>query len=243
MLLERLQRPVRGVRIVHKDAIGNGTAGCVQIVPMRQLTRQDVQRLLARFDVGSELVVTSALSQQERQAFLDVGFVEREALHLLRHNLSNIAPMPGHPTLKLRSGRRSDLNQVLTIDRGSFDDFWALDRESLIAARKATPVHRYIVATIDNRVVGYCVSGQAGTSTFLQRLGVSTEHRRGGIGSILVIDALRWAAEQGGAHMLVNTQEGNERALALYESLNFNLVEEQLKVLEWPAGRSTQEAP
>ena len=114
MLLERLQRPVRGVRIVRKDAIGQGAVGCVQIVPMRQLTRQDVERLLARLDAGSELVVTSALSHNERQAFLDVGFVEREALHLLRHDLKNIAPMPGHPKLKLRSGRRSDLNQVLS---------------------------------------------------------------------------------------------------------------------------------
>ena len=95
MLLERLQRPVRGVRIVRKGALEHSNAGCVQIIPMRQLTRVDVERLLNHVKQSGELVVTSALSRQERQAFLDAGFIEREALHLLRHNLdlSNSTPV------------------------------------------------------------------------------------------------------------------------------------------------------
>ena len=90
-----------------------------------------------------------------------------------------------------------------------------------------------MVATAGNSVIGYAITGRAGTSTFLQRLGVDPSHRRSGIGSILVRDALSWARQVGGKSMLVNTQESNQRALALYQHLEFELVQEQLKVLEW----------
>ena len=241
MLLQRLTRPVRGVRIVRRGALEHGESDCVQIIPMRQLARRDVERLLEHLDTSKELVVTSALSHRERAAFLDVGFVEREALHLLRHDLRTLPNVEMHSEVKLRAGRRTDLSRVLSIDRRSFDDFWVMDREALNAARKATPAHRYMIATINNRVVGYAVTGRSGTSTFLQRLGVEPELRRKGIGSILVYDALRWAREGGGVSMLVNTQDQNHRALGLYEHLGFQLVDEKLKVLEWPStsGRQT----
>ena len=235
MLLDRLQRPVRGVRIVRKGSIDSDDTGCVQIVPMRPLTREDVDRLMSRLPNSDDRIVTSALSVQERQVFLDAGFSERESLHLLRHDLAELPITPTVDGFDLRAGRRGDLTQVLSIDQKSFDDFWALDREGLNAARKATPIHRYTVATIANRVVGYAVTGRSETATFLQRLGIDPAHRRKGIGSMLVVDALRWARQHGGTTMLVNTQTRNEQALHLYTHLGFKLADEQLKVLEWSA--------
>ena len=237
MLLDRLSRPVRGVRIVQRGALSTSDTDYVQIIPMRQLDRGDVERLLEHVgnrDGGHDLIVTSALSERERAAFIDVGFVERESLHLLTHGLREL-PLPATPAtqVKLRSGRRTDLAAVLSIDNSSFDGFWAMDREALNAARKATPIHRYVVATIKNQVVGYAITGRSGSATFLQRLGVDPDVRRQGLGSRLVIDALQWARENGGRSMLVNTQASNHRALSLYEHLGFELAAEQLKVLEW----------
>ena len=241
MLLDRLSRPVRGVRIVRRGALGNEAAEFVQIIPLRQLDRQDVERLLEHVGNsarGETLVVTSALSERERAAFIDVGFTERESLYLLNHDL-RILPLNTTtlPDVKIRSARRTDLSAVLEIDRASFDEFWTMDREALNAARKATPIHRYVVATIKSCVVAYAVTGRSGSSTFLQRLGVDPQQRRKGLGSLLVGDALQWARENGGRSMLVNTQASNERALSLYEHLGFELAEEQLKVLKWPGGR------
>lgn len=247
MLLERLSRPVRGVRMVRRGALEPGDSATVHIIPMRPLDQREVQRLLDRVDRHRERVVTSALSKHEREVFLGFGFVERESLHLLRHDLTGIegdADDRSHEMsdLKLRPGRRTDLHQVLSIDRRSFDRFWALDRESLNAARKATPTHRYTIATSPNakgkpRVVGYAVTGRSGPSAFFQRLGVDPDQRRRGIGSALVLDALRWAREGGATSMLVNTQDSNERALSLYQHLGFDLVEDQLKVLELPGAQ------
>lgn len=108
-----------------------------------------------------------------------------------------------------------------------------MDRTGFNNARKATPEHLYRVATIDKTVVGYCVTGRSGASSFLQRLGVSPEVRGRGIGTLLVQDALRWAHDLGAHHMLVNTQVTNENARRLYESLGFLLSSDQLHVLEW----------
>jgi len=168
----------------------------------------------------------------EQDGFREAGFVPRESLHLLRHGFQEL---PDHSnTTKLRPGRRSDTSRVLEIDAMSFDDFWKLDRSGLVSARKATPIHRYRVATINREVVGYVVSGRAGQASFLQRLGVDPQVRGQGIGAQLVVDSIRWAIGQGGSSMLVNTQISNTNALRLYERLGFVLDRAQLKVLEWP---------
>lgn len=229
MLLERLTLPVRGVRVVIKDDSPLGA----QIIPHRRLVADDVQRLIAHLipRTGGP-IVTSALATIEQDGFREAGFVEREALHLLRHSLKSI-PSHDRPT-RLRSARRSDTSRVLEIDALSFDDFWKLDRDGLSASRKATPVSRYIVATIDRCIVGYAVTGRSGQATFLQRLGVDPAHRGQGVGGQLVADAIEWAIGEGGSSMMVNTQVINENALRLYERMGFVLDREQLKVLEWP---------
>lgn len=229
MLLERLSRPVRGVRIITKD---NSPVGA-QIVPHRRLEIDEVTRLVEHVTPRVEgPIVTTALSTIEQDSFRCAGFVEREALHLLRHDLRAV-PDHSRPA-KLRTGRRSDTSRVLDIDAQSFDAFWKLDRGGLHSARRATPVHRYRIAMIDRAAVGYAITGRAGRATFLQRLGVAPEMRGLGVGAQLVADAIEWAVGERGASMLVNTQVINANALRLYERLGFVLDSEQLKVLEWP---------
>lgn len=237
MLLDRLQRPIRGVRIVHKSPSPNDPDPIgVQVIPYRRLDDADVQRVLAQVSASDAAnhgcIVTSALATSEQAAFRAAGFVDREALHLLRHPLLDI-PTQREPTHRTRPGRRTDLGTVLSIDRQSFDRFWALDRDAFNAAKKATPTHRYRVALIDGKVAGYAITGRAGQSSFLQRLGVAPEHRGSGIGTQLVVDAMTWAKSDGANSMLVNTQTSNEKALRLYESLGFHLSAEKLMVLQW----------
>jgi ribosomal protein S18 acetylase RimI-like enzyme len=234
MLLERLQRPVRGVRIVRKQSSPyDPDVSSVQIIPYRRLNAADVSRVLASIEDSNALIVTSALAPREQEPFLEAGFVEHETLHLLEHDLASL-PEQRANSMGHRPGRRSDLRAVLDIDHRSFDPFWALDRQSLNSARKATPVHRYRVSTANRKVHAYSIAGRAGRSSFLQRLAVAPEARGQGIGSYLVVDALRWATGEGAQRMLVNTQVSNDKALGLYEMLGFVLSNEQLKVLEWP---------
>lgn len=237
MLLDRLNRPLRGVRLVHRPSATPDAAFRVQVVPLRPLTRDEVERVKEHLLDRSGPIVTTALSPAEQQPFLDCGFVPRESLYLLRHNLDKDTNYRTEPArqgnFKIRNARRSDLSTVLEIDRDGFDDFWVFDRQSLNAARRATPTHRYVVATDQRSVVGYAVTGHAGTTSFLQRLGVARSHRRRGVGGQLVVDALRWASSHGARTMLVNTQEINQGARSLYEAHGFVLDDQRLTVLKW----------
>ena len=231
MLLDRLHRPVRGVRLVHRTPIQPDLAPRVQIVPLRKLDRSEVERVMEQLVDTPGDVVTTALSSAEQAPFLAAGFTPRESLYLLKHDLENLVRPTG--PCAIRNGKRSDLDRVLEIDHQGFDDFWAFDRDALTAARRATPRHRYVVATLDQRVVGYAVSGHAGMTSFLQRLGVAADVRRQGIGSQLILDALLWAQRVSALAMFVNTQEINTTALQVYENHGFGLDDERLTVLEW----------
>ena len=231
MLLDRLHRPVRGVRIVRREHNDPDPSFRVQIVPLRMLGRSDVERLKTQFQDAPGPIVTSALGHREQAAFLEAGFSRRESLYLLRHDLTGVPPENG--PAKIRNARRADLDTVLQIDREGFDNFWVFDREAIAHARKATPNHRYVVATIDRTIVGYAITGHANKAGYLQRLGVAAQSRRQGIGGQLITDSLHWAARAGAREVLVNTQEINETARNVYERHGFVLDDERLTVLEW----------
>jgi ribosomal protein S18 acetylase RimI-like enzyme len=182
---------------------------------------------------GYRSVITPALTYLEQQPFLTAGFTVHERLHLLRHGLADVPPGRA-PGVRLRRGRRGDRDTVLAVDGAAFDRFWRFDRTGLAAARAATPTHRYRVAAVGGRVVGYHVTGRAGHIGYLQRLAVHPDRHGRGIGTALVGDALAWCRRHGCSAVLVNTQEANQRALRLYEHLGFTPEPYGLAVLEHP---------
>lgn len=199
--------------------------------PPAAATVDECVRLLA--EQGYTRVLTSALTAAERVPFDERGFLEHERLHLLRHDLYGV---PSRPRQRLRRARWRDERAVLDVDAAAFDPFWRFDRQGLEEARSATPVARYRVVDADGEVAGYAISGRAGTISYLQRLAVHPHHQGAGLGFALVADALAWAQRRGAASMLVNTQERNRTALALYERVGFRRETHGLVVLTLDLG-------
>jgi ribosomal protein S18 acetylase RimI-like enzyme len=188
-----------------------------------------VRACLARLvDDGYRAVLTTALGPPEQAPFLDVGFEVHERLHLLAHDLS---PIPDAPRLRLRRARRRDRPRVLEVDAAAFPPFWRLDDAALDDALTATPTSRFRVGPPSGPVNGYAITGRAGPRGYLQRLAVDPAHQREGLGTALVVDGLRWARRWGAREVLVNTQEGNDVAVATYEALGFVARREGLAVL------------
>ena len=180
-------------------------------------------------DRGFRAVITAALGPAESRGFIEAGFEVRERLHLLAHDLHDV---PSASARELRRGRRIDREGALAVDTRSFDTFWRLDDAGFDEAIAATPSSRFRVATVGERVVGYAVSGRAGTRGFLQRLAIDPDHQRKGLGQALAIDGLRWMKRRGVDRAMVNTQEHNDGALALYQHLGFRLQPGGLAVLQ-----------
>lgn len=178
---------------------------------------------------GYVAAVTAALAPTEQAPFLAAGFAVHERLHLLRRSVEDlpaVAPVP------LRRSRRTDRAALLAVDELAFPPFWHLDETGLDDAVHATPSARLRVATgPTDEVVGYAITGRAGSRGYLQRLAVDPSVQRRGIGTALVVDGLRWLRRWGAREVLVNTQEANAVALALYEALGFRRQVDGLAVL------------
>jgi ribosomal protein S18 acetylase RimI-like enzyme len=183
---------------------------------------------------GFARAITAALAAPEVEGFLGAGFVVRERLHLLTHDLKDL-PDVSVLAVAQRRARRRDRPDALEVDAKAFPPFWRLDDAGLDEALAATPSSRFRLATAP-AVIGYAVSGRAARRGYLQRLAVDPDQQRQGIGTALVVDGLRWMRRWGVTQAVVNTQEDNRAALTLYERLGFRRQASGLAVLEAPLG-------
>lgn len=189
---------------------------------------------------GYHTALTAALAPDDAAPFLHAGFSVHERLHLLVRTVDPPPAFDAHLEL-VRRGRRGDRPLLLAVDHAAFPTFWRLDEAALEDALTATPSVRLRVADPPgggSGLAGYAITGRAGPRGYLQRLAVHPDAQRTGLGSALVSDALRWLRRRGAREVLVNTQEDNRAALALYESLGFRLQREGLAVLRRPVDRS-----
>jgi ribosomal protein S18 acetylase RimI-like enzyme len=198
--------------------------------PSADFVRRCLDILASR---GFSRVVTAALSPFEQMGFLAAGFEVEEHLLLLTHDLSRI-PVPPPSDCDLRRARRRDRDAVLALDNVAFPPFWRLDGGGLDEALDATPRTRFRLAEAPGGgepLRGYAVCGRSGRRGFVQRLAVHPTYRRRHIGAALVVDGLHWFRRRGVSSVVVNTQTGNDAAVALYERLGFRKEASGLSVL------------
>ena len=198
--------------------------------PSAAFLQRCVGELAAR---GFESVVTAALAVSERHAFYNAGFRDAEHLHLLSHDLETIPPVAPLP---MRRARGADRASVLAVDAVTFSAFWRLDEWGLDQAVTATPAARFRVATDGDRVVGYAITGRAGSDGYLQRLAVHPAFQRAGRGRALAVDGLHWLRRKGATRAVVNTQIGNAAAFDLYVGIGFRAHPHDLVVLRRELG-------
>ncbi len=127
--------------------------------------------------------------------------------------------------------------EAARVDRDAFGDPWGNDAGDLAEIRRATPVHRArarFAPGPDHRrqLVAFAITGAAAGHGYLQRLAVAPPSQGRGHGRALVLDSLAWMRRRRLGHGLVNTAVDNERALALYESVGFRRLPEQLVVMQ-----------
>lgn len=169
---------------------------------------------------GYRRIVTAALDPRERAIFEDQGFSLLRSLTLMRLELDELPPRPDHRLRRVR-GRRAA--EVLHVDHAAFDEFWRFDETALREAIEATP-QRLLRATSGIPAEGYALTGLAHDRGYIQRLAVVPGMHGRGLGTALLLDALRWLRRRGARTAYVNTQDDNTRAIALYRRHGFGPV-------------------
>jgi len=190
---------------------------------------------LASEQADLRTIRTGALFADAAARFASAGFAVIDTLALLRIDLVDTPRRRvGAGTSPLRARHHVD---AAGVDRQAFGDPWGNDADDLAEIRRATPVHRARARFVPGgrrrrRLAGFAITGAAAGHGYLQRLAVAPDLQGHGHGRILVDDSLAWMRARRLGHGLVNTAIDNERALALYESVGFRRLADQLVVMQ-----------
>jgi ribosomal protein S18 acetylase RimI-like enzyme len=184
---------------------------------------------------GVRTLRTSALFPRATEIALEHGFAPIDTLHLLRLRLDDaarstideLAKTTGHATRPLRAWQHS---RAAEVDQDAFGTIWGNDAASVADIRLATPHHRARTVRDGGRMAGFAISGWGGNTGYVQRVAVHHEHRRRGVARALVVDSLAWMRGRPITAAYVNTGLDNTAALALYEALGFERLDERLTI-------------
>ena len=196
---------------------------------------------------GVRVQRTPALGETDARWFESQGFRVVQSLVMLRRDAR---PHGSHQQTelstelltsswrRLRSRRHAHLlSHLLRLDSQGFTAPWNLSRDAFARACTATYDHAVIVSGT-GETTGFAIVGRSAQTAYLQRLVVHTDARRRGIATRLVQETLAWAHSRGAVDLLVNTEQSNTAALALYRSLGFVTVPDRLSVLERELGKT-----
>lgn len=176
---------------------------------------------------GYQTLRTSALLESPTQTTLELGFRIIDSLVLLTRPIDAADHHASAPH-RVRRLHRVEDGRAATVDTAAFGGIWGNDRRGLGGVRRATDRHVGLATGRLGRPTGFAIVGIGAIDPatgalpgYLQRLAVDPEHQRTGLGSALVIAALRWLGRRHVTIVTVNTGTNNEPALHLYRQHGF----------------------
>ena len=114
--------------------------------------------------------------------------------------------------------KEEDIDDILDISSLSFSISWS--RNSYIQ-ELTNPIARYLVAKIDNRVVGFIGTWIVLDEAHITNIAMHPNYRKQGIASKLLKEFLDYCKNQGCVAFTLEVRSGNKAAQALYEKYNF----------------------
>ncbi len=114
--------------------------------------------------------------------------------------------------------KEEDIDDILNISSLSFSISWSKDSYT---QELTNPIARYIVAKIDNKVVGFVGTWIVLDEAHITNIAIHPNYRKKGIGSKLLSEFLEYCKSQGCVAFTLEVRSGNKAAQALYEKHNF----------------------
>jgi ribosomal protein S18 acetylase RimI-like enzyme len=116
-------------------------------------------------------------------------------------------------------GSGGDMAALLAIEEACFEDLWRYD--SVAFSDIATTHPYFVVAELSGKVVGYQFNALDSDYGYLIRIAVHPSVDSHGIGSRLMVEAVRFFQQARVSRIMLNTEENNIHAHRLYEWFGF----------------------
>ncbi len=112
-----------------------------------------------------------------------------------------------------------DMAMLLKIEEACFEDLWRYDSNAFMDIAQTHPY--FVVAELDNKVIGYQFNALDDEFGYLVRIAVHPSVGGQGIGARLMAEAIHFFQQTHATRIMLNTQEDNYHAHRLYEWFGF----------------------
>lgn len=110
---------------------------------------------------------------------------------------------------------------VARLERENFSMPWS---ENVLTAELCNPLALWLVAVLDDEVVGYVGAQIVPDEADMMNIAVSSTHRRKGVARGLILELLDQLKEQGVRSLSLEVRASNSVAITLYDGLGFHQV-------------------
>jgi ribosomal-protein-alanine N-acetyltransferase len=130
----------------------------------------------------------------------------------------------------IRAAEMGDVPAITLNDRAAFEPLWWHSENSIEHIRRT--VAHFVVAQIDDRVVGHAFSDVYGGQGHLIRLVIHPDFQGHGLGEQLLIESLKYQLSLDAYPFTLNTQANNLSSQALYKRYGYRVVGRPVQVME-----------
>ncbi len=113
------------------------------------------------------------------------------------------------------------IQAVAKLERENFSMPWSTN---VLAAELLNPLSLWLVALLDDEVIGYVGAQIVPDEADMMNIAVSNEHRRKGIARSLILELLALLQKQGVRSLSLEVRASNDAAISLYKGLDFQQV-------------------
>jgi len=116
-----------------------------------------------------------------------------------------------------------DVASVLTVEQACFAPLWQRDAADILDVAETYPY--FVVAEDERGILGYQFNTMDAVTGYLVRIAVHPRAWGTGVGTRLMAEAVRYFQQRRVWKIVLNTEEENYRAHALYQWFGFQLIE------------------
>lgn len=132
-------------------------------------------------------------------------------------------PTEGNTSVRVRPFTPEDVPGVLAVEQACFATLWQRDAADFLDVAESYPY--FVVAEDEHGIVGYQFNAVDALTGYLVRIAVHPRAWGTGVGTRLMAEAVRYFERRHVWRIVLNTEEDNHRAHALYEWFGFQLIE------------------